>query len=96
MDNSQVIISGLTPIQLIELFRPMLQQEIAKLKDERTESLLSPAEACKLFNPPITRPTLKAWTDKRLLQDHRIGGRVFYKRSEILDSLQTLKKYKAV
>ena len=96
MGNNQIILSGISAEDLIELFRPILQNELKALIDQQPEQLLSPAEACKLFNPPITKPTLKAWTDKGLLQDHRLGGRVFYKQSEILNSLQTLKKYKAV
>lgn len=91
----QIILSGLTAEDLVELFRPMVQQELKALIDQQPERLLSPAEACKLFQPPITKPTLKAWTDKGLLQDHRIGGRVYYKQTEIISGMQTLKRYKA-
>ncbi len=95
MLSNQIILSGITPADLIELFRPMIQAELHQIKDNKEERLISPAEVCKLFNPSISKPTLKAWTAKGLLQDHRLGGRVFYKQSEILNSLQTLKKYKA-
>jgi len=56
--------------------------------------LLSPAETCKMFNPAISKVTLAAWTKRGLLNESRIGGRVYYKQSEIIAGLTTLKKYK--
>lgn len=94
MQSNQIILSGITPGELLELFRPIIQDEIKKLKDEQPEKLLSPAEVCKMFQPPISKVTLTAWTTHGKLQDHRIGGRIFYKQSEILGALITLKKYK--
>jgi hypothetical protein len=64
-----------------------------KQKSELAEKLLSPAETCKLFQPNISKVTLHKWTKDGRLQEHRIGSRVFYKYSEVLASLQTLKKY---
>ncbi|HMK03691.1 MAG TPA: helix-turn-helix domain-containing protein [Ferruginibacter sp.] len=96
MKNSQIIISGLTPDDLVELFRPMIQEEVNRIKGDQEEKLLSPAETCKMFQPSISKVTLASWTKQGLINDHRIGGRVYYKQSEILSSLQTLKKYKTV
>jgi len=96
MKNSQIIISGLTPDDLVELFRPMIQEEVNRIKGDQEEKLLSPAEKCKMFQPSISKVTLASWTKQGLINDHRIGGRVYYKQSEILSSLQTLKKYKTV
>ena len=93
MQSSQVILSGLTPADLVELLRPMIQEEVKALIAEKTERLLSPAETCKLFHPPISKVTLSAWTKKGKLQEHRLGGRVFYKQSEILERLHSIKRY---
>ena len=94
MVSSQIILSGLTAPDLIELFRVMVKEEVSQMKDKQEEKLLSPAETCKIFQPTISKVTLASWTSKGLLQDHRIGGRVFYKQSEVLNKLTTLRKYK--
>lgn len=95
MESNKLILSPISFEDLQASIREIIKSELmAKLNADHGERLLSPAEACKFFLPPITKPTISAWTKKGLLQDHRIGGRVFYKQSEILDSLQTLKKYK--
>lgn len=92
--QSNLIVQGITVADLVELFRLMIQSEVKYLKDEQPEKLLSPAETCKMFQPPISKVTLSSWTAKGLLQDYRIGGRVFYKQSEILEKLTVLKRYK--
>lgn len=61
---------------------------------ELEAKLLAPAEVCKLFQPSISKVTLHKWTKDGRLQEHRIGGRVYYKYSEIMASLKTLKRYK--
>ena len=94
MQSNQIILSGITPSELLEMFRPIIQDEIKKLKESELEKLLSPAEVCKTFQPPISKVTLSKWSSEGKLQDHRIGGRIFYKQSEILAALITLKKYK--
>jgi hypothetical protein len=61
-----------------------------QLQEER---LLSPTEVCALFQPKISKSTLNAWTAKGLLKSYRLGGKVFYKLSEVLGSLSSVKKY---
>lgn len=85
----------MTAADLIELFRPMISEEVNRIKGDQEEKLLSPSETCKLFKPSITKVTLTSWTKKDLLTDYRIGRRVFYKQSEILEKLTTLRKYQA-
>ena len=81
--------------KILESLRQIIREEIiAERTKEQLEKLLSPAETCKMFNPPISKVTLATWTKKGLLQDYRLNGRVFYKTSEIFESLKTLKKYK--
>ena len=94
MTNNQIILTGTTTADLVELFRPMVQQELQRMKDDMPEKLLSPAEACKVFQPSISKPTLLAWSRKGLLNEFRIGGRCFYKQSQILEKLTTIKRYK--
>jgi len=63
--------------------------------DQDEEKLLSPAEACQVFEPKVSKQTLQNWADQGLIQKHTLGRKVFYKKSEILAGLQTLKKYRA-
>ena len=64
-------------------------------KEAQDERLLSATEACKLFIPAISRLTLIRWTKADYLKEHRIGGRVYYKQSEIIESAKHLEKYKS-
>lgn len=89
---------ALYPIPLT-ILRSEIQEIIrtelmSREKADLEEKLLSPAETCKLFQPNISKVTLAKWTSEGRIQEHRIGGRVYYKYSDIMASLQTLKKYK--
>jgi hypothetical protein len=93
--TSQILLNGISAEQLVESLRPMIREELRLVFSEQEERLLSPAETCKLFIPAITKATLTAWTEKGWLQEHRIGGRVFYLKSEVLASTLKLGKYKS-
>jgi hypothetical protein len=94
MNNEQIV---LLPISLDALLKKV-QEIVTKVLEGNQEDkfqamLLSPAEACKLFNPKISKVTLHEWTKKGLIPSHRIGGRVFYKVSELIESARPIKKY---
>ena len=93
---NQIFLNGIAAEQLVEMFRPMIREEVRLAISEQDEKLISPAEACKVFKPPITKATLASWTKQGFLQEHRIGGRVYYRKSEILASTLTLGKYKSL
>jgi hypothetical protein len=80
-------------LNFIELLLRDVSKKIAK--EEAQEQLLSPGEAVKLWSPKVSTQTLSNWSKQGLIPKHSIGGKTFYKKSEILASLQTLKKYKA-
>ena len=67
---------------------------LIEAKATQEEKLLSADEACKLFVPAISRLTLIRWTKADYLKEHRIGGRVFYKLSEVMEGAKHLEKYK--
>jgi len=94
MLGNRIIMADFAPEEFIELFRSVIKEELKNLQSDKEEQLLSPAQTCKIFKPSISKTTLKSWTDQGLLIDHRIGGRVFYKLSEILEKSKTLKRYK--
>ncbi len=41
----------------------------------------------------VSKVTLKKWRDDKKIPFYRIGSRIRYKRSELLTSLETIKKY---
>ena len=94
MVNNKILIEEITASDLVATLQVIIAAEIKKLINDQPEKLLSPSETCKLFQPAISKVTLSSWTKNGKLQDHRIGGRVYYKQSEILAALTTLKKYK--
>jgi len=69
------------------------QHDVAKILQTSNERLLSPKEAVKLFTPQISLVTIHVWAEAGKLKKHRLGGRVYYKASEIIESLQHLRKY---
>ena len=93
MDN--IILSPIQLDTLLQSLRSIIKEEIqAEQLNDLKEKLLSPAEACKIFQPKISKPTLSSWTDKGLITEYRLGGRIFYRYSELIEAAKTLKKYK--
>lgn len=79
---------------LAALLPPIITKGIKEFKDEELlEKFLSPKETRKLFNPEISLVTLDAWAEKGYIRKYHIGGRTYYKYSEILQALKSLKKY---
>ena len=93
--EQKVIISSYSFDEIMNGIREVVKSEIQQIqKAELEEKFLSPAETCKLFQPAISKVTLWNWTNKGDLQVHHINGKAFYKYSEIIAAIQTLKKYK--
>lgn len=98
MYPAPIILNGITVEQMSEILEPMLRkivrQELSQILDKKEDKLLSPKEVCERFVPKISKTTLANWTEQGLLNQYRIGGRVFYLFSEIVEKAKTLKKYK--
>jgi len=92
---NDLILSQIPVAELINQIRAVVKEEI-KAEHQKTEGekLLSPAETCKLFQPTISRVTLQSWTAAGHLKRHDIGGRVFYRLSEVIEAAKSLKRYK--
>jgi len=93
--DSRATIQDISPETMASLEASMFRMATAAIQEVMKAQLLSPAEACKMFQPAITKLTLSKWAKDGLIPEHRIGGRIFYKRGELLESVKTLKKYKA-
>lgn len=64
-----------------------------KAHEELQERLLSPEETCKLFTPAISKPTLESYYEKGYFQKYYLEGRTWYKYSEVMAALKSIKKY---
>jgi Helix-turn-helix domain len=58
------------------------------------EKLYSPEEACRLFHPVISKSTLHNWATQGLIPNQKIGGRIYYKLSDVITAGATLKKHR--
>ena len=77
---------------------PEIQQLIeSAFKKHSSEALaekfLSVDEARKMFQPEIARGTLYNWCDAGYLNSFSIGGKRYFKYSELVDAVQKIKKY---
>lgn len=77
--------------RLIERLIVDIQSEKESVKQNK---LLSPSEACKLFNPNISKPTLTSYTNKGYLKKYYLEGRTWYKENEVIEALKSIKRYK--
>jgi hypothetical protein len=89
------ILSPITLDLLSAAIREIVRSELhSKGSEDANERLLSPAETCKLFQPNISKVTLHTWAKAGRIRNQRIGGRIYYKLSDIMESRKSLKKYK--
>jgi hypothetical protein len=80
---------------LLAAIRQIVAEEIRKKETESSEDrLYSTSETVKLFVPEISKQTLHAWTKAGLIPMQKLGGKNFYKYSDILKATKTLKRYK--
>jgi len=96
MDSTNNIILTAVPVDsLLKQLRQIVKEEIrAEHTQMEGEKLFSPSEACKVFHPAISKPTLASWTAAGFLKRYDIGGRVYYRYSEIIEATKTMKRYK--
>lgn len=94
MSNEQIILIPLTVDDLLDKIRGIVTEVVKQNQEEQLQAkLLSASEACLLFNPKISKATLHEWTKQGLIPLYRIGGRIFYKYSEVIDSAKRLRKF---
>ena len=65
---------------------------IIEKSEKEEDKLLTTQEVAKLFS--VTNVTISSWISKGLLTPCSMGGRNYFKYSEVLESMKTLKKYK--
>lgn len=84
---NQILLNGITLEQLAEALVPLLNITIER-KDKPQNDLLTRDEVCKLLS--INKTSLWKHTKSGKLLSYGIGNRIYYKRNEVLESIQPL------
>lgn len=87
--SSQIFLNGITLEQLVEAIKPLIQPQKAVTESEQPENeLLTREQVCKLLS--INKTTLWKHTKSGKLKSLGLGNRVYYKKSEVLESVKHL------
>ncbi len=83
----------------VDELRKILNESIADAlsnvsQKSEEEKLLSRKEVAKFFR--ISLVTLNKWRRQNKIPFHKINSRIYFKHSEILEALKTLKKYNRI
>lgn len=83
----------------VEEFQKILDERLelalSKLNQEEghgEETLVTRKDIARLFG--VSLVTLNAWMKKGLLPFHRINRRIYFKKSEVLATLENVRKYR--
>lgn len=94
MENNLILVPIPLP-ELLQQLREIIRQEISAGQTAgTTEKLLSVKEACQMFQPAVSPQTLHTWTKSGLIPMQKIGGKNYYKLSDVLSAGTVLKRYK--
>lgn len=55
------------------------------MKTSKNKELMTRKEAANMLSVSLT--TLRSWTVQRIIKSYKLGGRIYYKRNEILESM---------
>jgi hypothetical protein len=89
-NNGQIILNGISIESLVTLITNAVIEEIKEVvvnKESKIDyDLLTREQTCDFLN--IDKSTLFNWDKQNILKPYRIGGRVYYKKSEIESKLK--------
>jgi excisionase family DNA binding protein len=90
----QILFTGITVNELLLQIEQMIDAKVCVLTPIKTHQsgYLSRKEVAKLLK--ITLPTLHDWTKLQYLKAYRMGTRVLYKESEVIDTLENVPSFK--
>jgi hypothetical protein len=73
--------------RVAEMVAQALAQKAAETAEqEKNEQLLNDQQTAEILG--VKRKTVHVWKQKHLLPYHQLGGRIFYKRGEVLAALE--------
>lgn len=94
MDNAITQLHSLTPLQLEEIVKRTIKEEVKQLQENFQPKIpiefLTRQQTADLLH--IDLSTLWAWTNKGKLLAYSISSRVYYKRSEVEQAIIEVKK----
>lgn len=89
-----IILQNLNTKDLTELIKDGVKSQLNDFKEtlntQNPDVLLTREQTCKMLQ--IDSSTLWHWTNKGKVKAYGIGNRRYYKKAELLESLQPLKK----
>lgn len=91
---TDVLINSIKEAILPELRQIIQEENKRKVSEELQEKFLSIDEGRKMFQPAVSRGTLYNWEAQGYIQSYLIGGKRFFKYSELIEAVQKIKKYK--
>jgi hypothetical protein len=92
--GNDIILTQVPFDKLIDTLRAVIREEIqAEQVSKDTSLMITGNEVRQLFRPAISRPTLASYVKKGLINGNRIGGRVFYKKGEVMEAVSKIKRY---
>lgn len=76
-----------------ELLNNCIREQFENHKPEppKDDEFITTNEAIKILG--VSKPTLHKWKTEGLIPFYRISSRIRFKKSEIIDAIQTVKKY---
>lgn len=85
--ESQVIVTGMSTDQFVELVMQRMRQELQALpKPEKIKPYLSIEEVCELLD--LSKQTVYTMTHKKQIPHIKRGGKLLFNRVEIVQWLQ--------
>ena len=92
--KDSIILQNLNTTDLTQLIKDGVKSQLENFKEtlqtHNPDELLTRDQTCKFLQ--IDSSTLWAWTNKGKVKAYGIGNRRYYKKAELLESLQLVKK----
>jgi len=91
---AQIVLESLTTKELSLVVGQAVEAALSKRGEQTQEDrVLTREETAKLLNVDLS--TLRSYVNKGKILSHRIGGRVFFKHSDIMKALVEFKPAKS-
>ncbi len=91
--DAQMILSPVPIADLMAQMRVIVRDELRQQQAaDLQERLLSPKQTAELLG--VSLVTIWSWERAGRITKHSLGGRVFFKYSEIMANLSTLQRYR--
>ncbi len=80
--------------ELLQMVRNAVREEMTALQPKDEDKMLNTAEACKCWQPAITRQTLDSYVQKGYITRHFFGKKPVYSSQEIKKAAKEVRLYK--